>query len=246
MSIPYQVIFKEDWEEKGTVIRFFREDYEAFQKAGIPVGLTPSPDAEHLIYRSSTIYRPEDYPTDPRFIHDYDTCDFYLKMHRYLPVIADLSIPTFFADRLDDAVDKEMKRRGWKEAFIKKDAKALENVEEGMSIYPRHSFAEMLQYYNRMSGEKFCIRQVMNYDYIFENDARYWVLNGHVYRRDNLPIPEIVTEAARRLTEAKGGRYFTIDATPEFIIEVNPGESSDRHGENSAELFASWWAAEFL
>ncbi|WP_297170709.1 hypothetical protein [uncultured Porphyromonas sp.] len=51
------------------------------------------------------------------------------------------------------------------------------------------------------------------------------MLNGKVYRQDGLPIPEIVLEAADRLIKAKGGRYFTIDATPQFVIEVNPGES---------------------
>lgn len=45
MSIPYQVVFQEDWEEKGQVIRFWREDSEAFQRAGIPIGLTPLPEA---------------------------------------------------------------------------------------------------------------------------------------------------------------------------------------------------------
>lgn len=29
-------------------------------------------------------------------------------MHRYLPVIEDLSIPTFFVDQLDERVDEEM------------------------------------------------------------------------------------------------------------------------------------------
>ena len=167
-------------------------------------------------------------------------------MHRYYPVIEDLTIPTFFVDQLDERVDEEMARRGWQEAFIKKDAKALECVAPGMSIYPRHSFEEMQPYFDEMIGEKYCIRQVMDEQYIFENDARYWVLNGKVYRRDNLPIPEIVYEGAERLIKAGGGKYFTIDATPEFIIEVNPGESSDRHGENSAELFASWWYDAFI
>ncbi|WP_304289966.1 hypothetical protein [Porphyromonas uenonis] len=59
------------------------------------------------------------------------------------------------------------------------------------------------------------------------------MLNGKDFRRDSL-------------YEAKGGRYFTIDATPQFVIEVNPGESSDRHGENSAELFASWFVDAFF
>lgn len=246
MSIPYQVIFQEDWEESGTVIRFWREDYAAFQRAGIPVGIKPSPEAEHLIYRSATIYHPDQYPTDPRYIHTYDVNNFYLMMHRYLPVIEDLAIPTFFVDHLDEHVDEEMARRGWREAFIKKDSKALESVEPGMSIYPRHSFAEMQPHFDNVVGEKYCIRQVMDADYVFEHDTRYWVLEGKVYRRDGLPIPEIVTEAARRLIEAGHGRYFTIDATPDFVIEVNPGESSDRHGENSADLFASWFADAFI
>ncbi|WP_417146959.1 hypothetical protein [Porphyromonas sp.] len=246
MSIPYQVVFQKDWEEQGQVIRFWREDSEAFQRAGIPIGLTPLPEAEHLIYRSATIYDPKNYPSDARYIHTYDINNFYLMMHRYLPVIEDLSVPTFFVDQLDERVDEEMARRGWREAFIKKDAKSLEAWGEGMSIYPRHSFAEMLTHFDKMPGEKYCIRQVMDKDYIIEHDTRYWVLNGKVYRRDGLPIPEIVLEAADRLIKAKGGRYFTIDATPQFVIEVNPGESSDRHGENSAELFASWFVDAFF
>lgn len=246
MSVPYQVVFQEDREEPGKVVHYWREDCEAFRKAGIPVGLRPLAEAEHLIYRSTTVYHPEDYPTDPRYVHTYDVNNFYLMMHRYLPVIEDLSIPTFFVDQLDERVDEEMARRGWKEAFIKKDAKALEAWGDGMSFYPRHSFAEMQPYFDKIIGEKYCIRKVMDADYIMEHDTRYWVLNGKVYRRDGLPIPEIVLEAADRLIKAKGGRYFTIDATPRFVIEVNPGESSDRHGENSAELFASWFADAFL
>lgn len=247
-TIPYQVIFREDREEKGQVIHFFREDYAAFQCAGIPVGLTPSPEAEHLIYRSSTIFRPEEYPSDPRYIHSYDINNFYLMMHRYLPVIEDLAIPTFFVDRLDREVDMEMKRRGWSRAFIKHDSMSLERVEEGLSFYPDHSLEEIERAYKnqRWGGERYCIRQAVDEQYIFENDARYWVLEGKVYRRDGLPIPSIVSEGAARLTQAGGGRYFTIDATPDFIIEVNPGESSDRHGENSAELFASWWYDAFI
>lgn len=246
MRVPYQVVFEPDWEDPDTVIRFWREDYEAFRLAGIPVGLSPLPEAEHLIYRSATIYYPEDYPTDPRYLHTYDINNFYLMMHRYLPVIEDLAIPTFIVDRLDHRIDEEMARRGWREVFVKKDSRALESTEPGMSIYPKHSLEEMQRHYDSIIGEKYCIRQVMDAGYIQEHDTRYWVLNGKVYRRDGLPIPEIVLEAAGRLIRAKGGRYFTIDATPKFIIEVNPGESSDRHGENSAELFASWFADAFL
>ena len=54
----------------------------------------------------------------------------------------------------------------------------------------------------------------------------------------------MVIEAAKRLDKL-GSKYYTIDATPEFVVEVNPGESSDRHAVNSAELFASWIKKEF-
>ena len=58
-------------------------------------------------------------------------------------------------------------------------------------------------------------------------------------------MPEVVKEAAKRL-DIMGSKYYTIDATPEFVVEVNPGESSDRHAVNSAELFASWIKKEFV
>ena len=67
--------------------------------------------------------------------------------------------------------------------------------------------------------------------------------NGNIYHRHNV-IPNVVIEAAKRLDKL-GSKYYTIDATPEFVVEVNPGESSDRHAVNSAELFASWIKKEF-
>jgi len=43
-----------------------------------------------------------------------------------------------------------------------------------------------------------------------------------------------------------GSKCYVIDATPEIIIEVNPGESSDRYLENSPTLFAEWFKDAFL
>ena len=83
---------------------------------------------------------------------------------------------------------------------------------------------------------------LMNQSELFLED-RYWVLNGNVYHR-SLKIPKIVKEAASRLN-IWGSKYYTIDATPNFIIEVNPGESSDRYLVNPVKLFASWIKKEF-
>lgn len=79
---------------------------------------------------------------------------------------------------------------------------------------------------------------------IIQEEERYWVLNGNIYHRHN-NIPDVVKEAAKRLN-TMGSKYYTIDATPDFVVEVNPGESSDRHAVNSAELFASWIKKEFV
>ena len=89
---------------------------------------------------------------------------------------------------------------------------------------------------------KFAIRKFIEQE-IIEKEERYWVFNGNIYHRHNV-IPNVVIEAAKRLDKL-GSKYYTIDATPEFVVEVNPGESSDRHAVNSAELFASWIKKEF-
>jgi hypothetical protein len=101
----------------------------------------------------------------------------------------------------------------------------------------------MTRLYEEMKTEgKYAIRKFIEKD-IIDQEERYWVLNGNVYHRSN-QIPEVVKKAAERLNKL-GSRYYTIDATPEFVVEVNPGESSDRHAVNSPELFASWIKKEF-
>lgn len=240
----FQIVYQADPEDLLQVALPWRDEAKAMRDAGILVGLQPHRDATELLWRGFCIHEEWEYPRDPRYIGSFATSIPYRTLSVYYPLIADLSIETFFVDQLGDEVIEGCRERGWTEAFIKKEGRALENVEEGMSIWPHHSFEEMMEYYRHIPGDKYGIRKVMDSKYILENDARYWVLNGHVYRRDNLPIPDVVYMAAERLNTL-GSRYYTIDATPDFVIEVNPGESSDRHGENSAELFASWFAKEF-
>ena len=52
-------------------------------------------------------------------------------------------------------------------------------------------------------------------------------------------IPKIVFEVMERLASFSGV-FYTIDATPELIVEINGGESSDRKTDNKAEDFAAW------
>ena len=167
----------------------------------------------------------------------------YNRLSEYFKYISELSIETFFSDDLNESVIAKLAERGWQKAFIKRDIKSLEFIDIEKSVWPNTSFEEMKKLYNESSIEgKYAIRKYVAPERL-ENEIRYWVLNGRIYLKDGI-IPDIVKEAALRLNKL-GSKYYTIDATPEFVVEVNPGESSDRHAENSAELFASWIKKEF-
>ena len=86
--------------------------------------------------------------------------------------------------------------------------------------------------------EELAIRKFLDPSLFYEEE-RYWIIMGKIYHRTGF-VPDIVKEAAERLS-VLGSKYYSIDAIPNMIVEVNPGESSDRLGVNSASLFASWW-----
>jgi hypothetical protein len=241
----FQIIFLCEENDSKMIHEFYRSDASVMETLGISVGTEPADDSTTLMYRGFTIYTVDKYPKDERFINRFEHAINYLKISYYYPYIADLTIETFFVDDLNDETAAQIKARGWDKAFIKRESMALEHFDEGKSVWPYTSFEEILQLYETMKyiEGKFAVRKFIEKD-ILEQEERYWVLNGNIYHRDNI-IPEVVKEAARRLNKL-GSRYYTIDATPDFIVEVNPGESSDRHAVNSAELFASWIKKEFV
>jgi len=241
----FQIVYAKDRESPYEVNLYFREEAKAMQDAGILVGIKPMAEATKLMYRGTSISQVENYPEDERYINKANNCIDYLYLSKYYPHIKELSIETFFSDDLNEIVKGELNKRGWKKCFIKKDITALEHFEEGKSVWPQTSFEEMLRLYDEYPFEgKYCIRKYVDSQKIIREEERYWVLNGNIYHRHN-KIPEVVKEAAKRLNKL-GSKYYTIDATPEFVVEVNPGESSDRHAVNSAELFASWIKKEFV
>ncbi len=240
----FQIIYPASVSNDNEIHEFFKTDSDAFRTIGIMVGTEPSDIATSLMYRGFTIFSEEKYPSDKRFINTYKECKSYMDLSKYYEHIADLSIETFFVDDLDENLLKLLHEKGWEKCFIKKDFKALEYIGDGgKSIWPNTSFEEMLKLYDENPYEgKFAIRKFIEPE-IIEKEERYWVFNGNIYHRTNI-IPDVVKEAAKRLN-TMGSKYYTIDATPEFVVEVNPGESSDRHAVNSAELFASWIKKEF-
>jgi hypothetical protein len=240
----FQIVYQADEENPNDFHWLWRKEALTLRGLGISVEPFPKKESSEIMFRGGSNLVCNAYQQDDRYINTYEEMLQYFKMSTYLPHIFDLSIPTFFADELNDDVLAEIEKREWKKAFIKKDVKALEHIEEGKSIWPNNSFEEMKKHYDEMQIEgKYAIRKCIEKD-IIDQEERYWVLNGNIYHRHN-NIPDVVKEAAKRLN-SMGSKYYTIDATPEFVVEVNPGESSDRHAVNSAELFASWIKKEFV
>ena len=241
----FQVIYPASVSNDNEIHEFFKTDSDALRAIGIMVGTKPSNNSTLLMYRGFTIFSEEKYPIDKRFINTYNECKNYMYLSKYYEHIEGLTMETFFVDDLDDALIIKLKEKHWSKCFIKKDFKALEHIDEGgKSIWPTTSLEEMKKLYNENPFDgKFAIRKFIEPE-IIEKEERYWVFNGNIYHRNNI-IPNVVKEAAKRLDKL-GSRYYTIDATPEFVVEVNPGESSDRHAVNSADLFASWIKKEFV
>jgi hypothetical protein len=197
------------------------------------------------MYRGTRILNESDYPKDNRYINNYNSFANSYYLSHYYPLIEDLTIETFFVDDLNDEVEIEIKKRGWDKVFIKKEVITLENCGVGKSIWPLTSFFEIKELYNRFNiPGKYCVRKFIDPEKFITEEERYWVLNGKVYHRKK-NIPKLIIDASNRLNRL-GSFYYAIDATSDFIIEVNPGESSDRHAVNSAELFASWIKKEFV
>lgn len=244
MKKTFQIVYPASGSEENEIHQRFYTEAKAMQEAGIVVGPEPLCDQEKLMYRGFTIYSKDNYPADSRYINNYEGNANYLYLSRYYPKIADISIETFFVGELDKTVPDLIRQKGWSKAFIKKDIVALEHIEEGKSVWPVTPIEEMKSLYDEYKFKAiYAIRKYVDPE-ILEKELRYWIFNGRIYRRDNI-IPDVVKEAASRLNKL-GSKYYTIDATTEFIVEVNPGESSDRHAENSAELFANWIKKEFV
>jgi hypothetical protein len=241
----FQIVYAADKENPDEIHSYFKGEAQAMNDIGIYVGIRPIVEATKLMYRGTTISQKENYPKDIRFINTAMNCIDYLYLSKYYSHIEEFTIDSFFSDVLDESVIAEINKRGWKKCFIKKDTKALEHIEEGKSVWPQTSLDEMLRLYIEFPFEgMYCIRKYVDSQKLQREEERYWVFNGNIYHRHN-KVPDVVKEAAKRLNKL-GSKYYTIDATPDFVVEVNPGESSDRHAVNSAELFASWIKKEFV
>ncbi len=216
-------------------------------------GFTVHPQSENpshfdkVIYRGFAICNSDRYPSCHNIINTWEANKRTLYMSEYLHIIKNWTIPTFFVASLDaKEIIPKMKARGWKKIFVKRDSVSLFAVGENASVWPDTSFETITDLYDQIGVTgPFAIRKYIDDPEIFYNEQRYWVLNGHVYHPNGI-IPDFVAEAGRRMYAFSGSHYFTIDVAGDYIVEVNPGESSDRGGDNSLDFFCEIFAKEFL
>lgn len=239
-----QIIYQADEIDSSKIHWSWEEEALAMENVGFFIGTIPDHKVTRLIYRGGRNLSKIFYAKYCNFINNYNHVIDYSMMSKYYKYIADISIETFFVDELNEFVINEIHSRGWHKAFIKNDIKSLEFIDVNKSIWPKTTLDEMNILYNQNQLKGiYAIRKFIEKERL-DDEERYWVLNGKIYHREN-KVPKVVKVAADRLNKL-GSKYYTIDATPEFIVEVNAGESSDRHAVNSAELFANWFKTEFL
>jgi hypothetical protein len=215
----------------------YQQEVETMRTAGLTVALQPSEQAKTLLRRGLVIDE-ENFPDDPRYLQDGRTYTNYGRIDRWYPLIADLTIQTIFCERLDENAIAAVNVQGWTRTFVKNSFKSLVGESPLESVWPDVSFESMIEQFSRNPRKgPYALRKYLPPEY-FESERRYWVIGDQIHHSSGL-IPEIVREAKARL-DAFGGRFYTIDASEDLIVEINPGESSDRKTDNTAEDFASW------
>ena len=210
---------------------------------GFCVGKEPIPESTAILFRGGYCRKMSDFPTDSRSINSAESHINYLYLPRWYPFISDLTMETIFVNDLDDEAILRIRDKGWNCAFVKDWIKAVAYPDLNDTVWPNSSMSEIkarLVRGNHTLG--FCLRKFVEPE-LLDNETRFWVMNGNIYSSIAEPFP-IVKEAVNRL-KLLGGRIYVIDATPEVIIEINPGDSADRGAKNTIEDFAGWLKKEF-
>jgi hypothetical protein len=220
----------------------YQQEVETMRAAGLTVVLKPSKEAKTLL-RRGLIIDEEDFPADPRYLQNGRTYSNYSRIDRWYPLIADLTIQTIFCGHLNENAAAAVKELGWTRTFVKNSLKSLVEQDPLESVWPDVAFESMLEQFSRNPRKgPYALRKYLPPEH-FEAERRYWVIGDQIYHSSG-QIPDIVKEAKARLI-AFGGIFYNIDATEDLIVEVNPGESSDRKTDNTAEDFAAWIRAAF-
>lgn len=146
----------------------YQQEVESMHAAGLTVVLKPSKDAKTLL-RRGLIVDEEDFPDDPRYVQNSQTYASYGRIDRWYPLIADLTIRTFFCDSLEENVAEAVKELGWTRAFVKNSFKSLVEEDPLESVWPdvplnqcSSSFRKTLGKGPTLSGNT-CRRNISNW-----------------------------------------------------------------------------------
>lgn len=235
IQMSFELIY--DSEDGITPYWLYQQEVETMRETGLTIALQPSEGATKLLRRGRIIDEDE-FPKDPRYLQNGRTYANYGRTDHWYPQIADLTIQTIFCDHLDENAIAALKALGWTRTFVKNSCKSLVREDPLESVWPDVPFEVMQEKFslNPRKGP-YALRQYLPPQH-FAEERRYWVVGDQVHHSSGI-IPDIVYEAQKRLS-IFGGVFYTIDATPEVIVEINGGESSDRKTDNTAEDFARW------
>jgi hypothetical protein len=223
--------------EGGDIDLLYQKEAAAMRAVGLLTRIEPSPSATHLL-RRGLILDEDDCPKDSRYLQSARTYADYCRIDRWYPLIEPLTIPTVFCDHLGDSAIELIRARRWSRCFIKSSVKSLVENDPLESVWPNISLETLRDKFSQNSQTgPYALREYYPPERFIE-EKRYWVIGGQVHHSSG-SIPEIVFAAKDRL-DALGGVFYTIDATPSFIVEVNSGESADPKTDNRMEDFADW------
>lgn len=229
------------------VIDDFYDEASEMIKRGFIVNDKILSDIDLLIYRGSKIIKQEDCICHPKICQGWNEIIKTSYMHEYYPVIKDYSIPTVFTNILSEEILQNfLAQNNWTKVFIKSPSRSLFFLSEKASVWPDTSADELIENFaKRELTGPFAVRKFIDNPDIFYDEQRYWILNGNAYHPSNI-VPPFVSHCGNLMYNFSKSRYFTIDVAGNYIVEVNPGESSDRGGDNPLAYFCDIFEKEFL
>lgn len=239
-----QILYPHD--DMGKIDDYFLEESIEMAQRGFIVDTSIKDEAKSVVLRSFIIREEANYPTDRRLIQGWNEYRKTMNMHEYLDCISDFSVPSFLSAELNSELEEKIKQKGWSSAFIKSSSKSLWPYGLNKSKWPDTSLEEMNKIYSKYGfNGPFIIRKFIDNPEIFYDEQRYWILNGNAYHPSGI-IPNFVEIAGDRVFKFSGSKYFTLDIAGDFIVEINPGEGSDRGGDTPLDFFCDIFAKEFL
>jgi hypothetical protein len=170
----------------------------------------------------------------------------YLAAHhipKWYPYIKDLTPETVFLPT-DANLSAELKALGWDKFIIKDYVKSLKTATGSIISDPdmADEVAAQMKHFRGTIEGGFSIRRYE--ELLPEAEKRYFVLSGEAFGpTDGEPIPDIVRECAKRLTQFSP--FFSIDISKRAdgelrVVEIGDGGVSDIVGwtvERFAEIF---------